>query len=89
MLPGLLIVLCSLMIVQVEQPLCLECLRILSDKLDEEVEDVNRDIKAYEACLQRSELESYNVISDADFLQEKIKVLIFILLFFFFSLSLS
>ncbi|KAL0464909.1 UNVERIFIED_CONTAM: Beclin-1-like protein [Sesamum latifolium] len=30
---------------QVEQPLCLECMRVLSDKLDKEVEDVNRDIK--------------------------------------------
>ncbi|XXG89982.1 hypothetical protein AAC387_Pa12g1856 [Persea americana] len=30
------------------QPLCLECMRLLSDKLDKEVEDVNRDIKAYE-----------------------------------------
>ncbi|KAJ0986187.1 hypothetical protein J5N97_004543 [Dioscorea zingiberensis] len=59
---------------QVEQPLCLECMRILSDRLDKEVEDVNRDIKAYEACLQRSELESYNVLSEADFHREKMKV---------------
>lgn len=59
---------------QVEQPLCLECMRVLSDKLDKEVEDVNRDIKAYEACLQRSELESYNVLSEADFLREKMKI---------------
>ncbi|KAJ0975700.1 hypothetical protein J5N97_017665 [Dioscorea zingiberensis] len=47
---------------QVEQPLCLECMRILSDRLDKEVENVNRDIKAYEACLQRFELESCFVI---------------------------
>lgn len=59
---------------QVEQPLCLECMRILSDKLDKEVEDVNMDIKAYEACLQRSELESYDVLNDADFLKEKVKI---------------
>ncbi|KAH7651605.1 beclin 1 protein [Dioscorea alata] len=59
---------------QVEQPLCLECMRILSDRLDKEVEDVNRDIKAYEACLQRSDLETYNVLSEADFQREKMKV---------------
>lgn len=59
---------------QVEQPLCLECMRILSDKLDKEVEDVNRDIKAYEACLKRLEGESRNVLSEADFLKEKLKV---------------
>jgi len=74
------------MIMQVEQPLCLECMRVLSDKLDKEVEDVNRDIKAYEACLQRSELESYNVLSDVDFLREKTKVLIFNPLFLFYFL---
>ncbi|MQL72881.1 hypothetical protein Taro_005205 [Colocasia esculenta] len=59
---------------QVEQPLCLECMRVLSDKLDKEVEDVNRDIKAYEACLQCAEGESYNVLSDSEFLREKKKV---------------
>lgn len=51
-------------------------MRVLSDKLDKEVEDVNRDTKAYETCLQRLEMESYNVLSDADFLKEKEKVLI-------------
>ncbi|KAF9594132.1 hypothetical protein IFM89_028386 [Coptis chinensis] len=59
---------------QVEQPLCLECMRVLSDKLDKEVEDVNRDIKAYEACLQRLEGETHDVLSEADFLREKLKV---------------
>ncbi|XP_021846459.2 beclin-1-like protein isoform X2 [Spinacia oleracea] len=59
---------------QVEQPLCLECMRVLSDKLDKEVEDVNRDIKAYEACLQRLEGEARDVLSEADFLKEKLKV---------------
>ncbi|XP_058225639.1 beclin-1-like protein isoform X2 [Rhododendron vialii] len=59
---------------QVEQPLCLECMRVLSDKLDKEVEDVNRDIKAYEACLRRLEGESRNVLSEADFLKEKLKI---------------
>ncbi|XP_058100390.1 beclin-1-like protein isoform X3 [Magnolia sinica] len=58
---------------QVDQPLCLECMRVLSDKLDKEVEDVNRDIKAYEACLQRLELESRDALSEADFLREKKK----------------
>lgn len=59
---------------QVEQPLCLECMRILSDKLDKEVEDVNRDIEAYEACLQRLEGEARNILSEADFLKEKLKI---------------
>lgn len=60
---------------QVEQPLCLDCMRILSDKLDKEVEDVNRDIEAYEACLKRLEGEAKDVLSEADFLKEKLKVL--------------
>lgn len=60
---------------QIEQPLCLECMRVLSDKLDKEVEDVNRDIKAYDACLQRLEGEARNVLTEADFLKEKLKVL--------------
>ncbi|XP_016511572.1 beclin-1-like protein isoform X1 [Nicotiana tabacum] len=59
---------------QIEQPLCLECMRVLSDKLDKEVEDVNRDIQAYEACLQRLEGEARNVLSEADFLKEKLKI---------------
>uniref|UniRef100_A0A2P2L3Q0 Uncharacterized protein MANES_01G246700 n=1 Tax=Rhizophora mucronata TaxID=61149 RepID=A0A2P2L3Q0_RHIMU len=59
---------------QVEQPLCLECMRVLSDKLDKEVEDVNRDIEAYEACLQRLEGETRDVLSETDFLKEKLKI---------------
>ncbi|OVA01564.1 Beclin family [Macleaya cordata] len=59
---------------QVEQPLCLECMRVLSDKLDKEVEDVNKDIKAYEACLQRLEGETRDVMSESDFLREKLKI---------------
>ncbi|KAK9145440.1 hypothetical protein Sjap_005343 [Stephania japonica] len=62
--------------ITVEQPLCLECMRVLSDKLDKEVEDVNRDIKAYEAYLQRLEGETLEVLSEADFLHEKLKVFI-------------
>lgn len=61
---------------QVEQPLCLDCMRVLSDKLDKEVDDVNRDIEAYEACLKRLEGEARDVLSEADFLKEKLKVLI-------------
>ncbi|GFY97455.1 AUTOPHAGY 6 [Actinidia rufa] len=40
----------------------------------QEVEDVNRDIKAYEACLQCLEGEQRNVLSEADFLKEKLKI---------------
>lgn len=61
---------------QVEQPSCLDCMRILSDKLDKEVEDVNRDIEAYEACLKCLEGEARDVLSEADFLKEKLKVLV-------------
>ena len=50
-------------------------MRVLSDKLDKEVEDVTRDIEAYEACLQRLEGEAPDVVSEADFLKEKLKVL--------------
>ncbi|TYH06347.1 hypothetical protein ES288_A08G149400v1 [Gossypium darwinii] len=59
---------------QVEQPLCLECMRVLSDKLDKEVEDVTRDIEAYEACFQRLEGEPRDVLSEADFCKEKLKI---------------
>lgn len=51
-------------------------MRVLSDKLDKEVEDVNRDIEAYEACLKRLEGEAKDVLSEADFLKEKLKVLV-------------
>lgn len=50
-------------------------MRVLSDKLDKEVKYVNRDIEAYEACLKRLEGEALNVLSEADFLKEKLKVL--------------
>ena len=59
---------------QVEQQLCLECMRVLSDKLEKEVEDVTRDVEAYEACVQRLEGETRDVLSEADFLREKRKV---------------
>jgi beclin 1 len=50
-------------------------MRLLSDKLDKEVEDASRDIEAYEACLKRLEGEARDVLSEADFLKEKLKVL--------------
>ncbi|XVF80228.1 hypothetical protein PTKIN_Ptkin15bG0054200 [Pterospermum kingtungense] len=59
---------------QVEQPLCLDCMRVLSDKLDKEVEDVTRDIEAYEACLQQLQGEPQDVLSEADFLKQKLKI---------------
>jgi len=59
---------------QVEQPLCVECMRILSDKMDFEIEDINSDIKAYEACLQQLEQESYSILSETDFQEENRKV---------------
>ncbi|KAH9732287.1 Beclin-1-like protein [Citrus sinensis] len=51
-----------------------QCMRVLSDKLDKEVDDVTRDIEAYEACLQRLEGEARDVLSEADFLKEKLKI---------------
>lgn len=74
---------------QVEQPLCLECMRVLSDKIDKEVEDVNRDIKAYESCLKRLEGETRDVLSEADFLKEKLKVLTWQMSFMHKSLRVS
>ncbi|CAL4959679.1 unnamed protein product [Urochloa decumbens] len=59
---------------QVEQPLCLECMRVLSDKMDKEIEDVNADIKVYETSLQRLEQEPYNILSETDFQKEKQKI---------------
>ncbi|CAN6568314.1 unnamed protein product [Malus baccata var. baccata] len=59
---------------QVEQPLCIECMRVLFDKLDKEVEDVIRDIKAYQACLKRLEGGTREVLSETDFLKEKLKI---------------
>ena len=59
---------------QIKQPLCLECMRILSDKMDFEIQDISSDIKAYEASLQHLELESYSILSETDFQKEKQKV---------------
>jgi len=59
---------------QIKQPLCLECMRILSDKMDFEIEDISSDIQAYEASLQHLELESYSILSETDFQKEKQKV---------------
>jgi len=51
-------------------------MRVLSDKMDKEIEDVNADIKAYEACLQCLEQEPYNILGETDFQKEKQKVTI-------------
>lgn len=59
---------------QVKEPLCLECMRILSDKMDFEIEDISSDIEAYEASLQHLEQESYSILSEMDFQKEKQKV---------------
>ncbi|XLR44627.1 hypothetical protein S83_029287 [Arachis hypogaea] len=48
-------------------------MRVLSDRLDKEVENVNRDIEAYEACLKHLEGEARDDFSEADFLKEKLK----------------
>lgn len=64
-------------------------MRVLSDKLDKEVEDVDRDIKAYESCLKRLEGETRDVLSEADFLKEKLKVLTWQMSFMHKSLCVS
>ena len=51
-------------------------MRVLSDKLDKEVEDVTRDTEAYEACLQCLEGEPQDVFSEADFGKDKLKVIV-------------
>ncbi|KAH9295411.1 hypothetical protein KI387_038999, partial [Taxus chinensis] len=58
----------------VEQPLCLECMRVMSEKLDRELEDITMDIKAYEASLESLEGGSLDGLSESDFLREKAKV---------------
>ena len=57
-----------------EQPLCLECMRALSEELDKQMEDVNNDIKAYQSCLDRLDKESAEALSEEDFMKEKLKV---------------
>uniref|UniRef100_A0A0D6R4K7 Beclin-1-like protein n=1 Tax=Araucaria cunninghamii TaxID=56994 RepID=A0A0D6R4K7_ARACU len=59
---------------QVEQPLCLECMRVMSEKLDRELEEITMDNKAYEASVENLEGESLNGLSEGDFLREKAKV---------------
>lgn len=59
---------------QVEQPLCLECMRSLCGELDKQAEEFGRDIKAYEAYLNRLEKEQNSSFSEEDFLKEKQKV---------------
>jgi beclin 1 len=58
----------------VDQPLCLECMRSLSEELDKQVDEVNRDIKAYDQCLERLAKEQYDALTEEEFAQEKLKV---------------
>lgn len=59
---------------QVDQPLCLECMRSLCEELDKQTEEVLMDIKAYEAYINRLEKEQHVSLSEEDFLKEKHKV---------------
>ncbi|KAH7424937.1 hypothetical protein KP509_11G032300 [Ceratopteris richardii] len=59
---------------QVEQPLCLECMRTLCEELEKEVGDTMQDIKAYEANISALEKEQNNVLSEEEFLKEKQKI---------------
>ncbi|CAM6067558.1 unnamed protein product [Sphagnum tenellum] len=59
---------------QVDQPLCLECMYSLSEELDKQEEDVNNDIKAYQACLDCLNKDSQEALSEEDFAREKLKV---------------
>ncbi|RXI07715.1 hypothetical protein DVH24_005488 [Malus domestica] len=47
--------------------------KAMDESFDKEVEDVNRDTKAYEACLKCLEGERREVLGEADFLKEKLK----------------
>ncbi|KAM1406120.1 hypothetical protein ACFXTH_000818 [Malus domestica] len=47
--------------------------KAMDESFDKEVEDVNRDTKAYEACLKCLEGERRKVLGEADFLNEKLK----------------
>jgi beclin 1 len=42
--------------------------------MDFEIEDINSDIKAYEACLQHLEQESYSILTETGFQNGKQKV---------------
>ncbi|BBN15663.1 beclin [Marchantia polymorpha subsp. ruderalis] len=59
---------------QVEQPLCLECMRTLSEELEKEVEEVNRDIRAYEFCVERLEKQQKDALTEEEFAREKLNV---------------
>ena len=59
---------------QVEQPLCLECMRSLSEEIDKQGEEIARDIRAYETYLATLEKEQCNALSEEEFLMEKQKV---------------
>ncbi|EFJ28277.1 hypothetical protein SELMODRAFT_94233 [Selaginella moellendorffii] len=52
---------------QVDQPLCLECMRVLSDEMEKQIEEVTKDIKEYESCLDRFEKEQRTSVSEEEF----------------------
>lgn len=57
-----------------EQPLCLECMRTLSEELDKQVDEVTKDIKAYEGCLERLRKEPHEALSAEEFNRDKEQV---------------
>lgn len=59
---------------QVEQPLCLECMRSLCEELDKQAEEISRDVRAYEAYINGLEKEQSSALSEEEFLKEKQKV---------------
>ncbi|KAB2600821.1 cyclic nucleotide-gated ion channel 1-like [Pyrus ussuriensis x Pyrus communis] len=48
--------------------------KAMDESFDKEVEDVNRDTKAYDACPKCLEGERREVLGETDFLNEKLKV---------------
>lgn len=55
----------------VDHPLCGECTRSLENELAMEVRDTEKDIAAYEACLQRLEAEELRMLSEEEFASQK------------------
>ncbi|XWS35895.1 hypothetical protein CRYUN_Cryun20dG0036100 [Craigia yunnanensis] len=53
---------------QVEQPLCLECMKVLSDKLDKEIEDEERKL---EAAIEEIEKQNAEVNAELKELEQK------------------
>ncbi|GAQ78658.1 AUTOPHAGY 6 [Klebsormidium nitens] len=55
---------------QVEQPLCVECVRCLCEELDAETAEAEREAAAYEACLSRLAGEPEEALSEDEFQKE-------------------